>query len=109
LLTLIRRRLQFTHPFRDFVWLLLEWNAALSYSEVPSLVEALADFELYFALTLNTVFIRAKGGYGWLVMFPVPAIEPGWMLYSPSLLPLLWEPQKALPTLMNHHYKADLE
>jgi hypothetical protein len=57
LLTLIRRRLQFTHPFRDFVWLLLEWNAALSYSEVPCLVEALADFELYFALTLNTVFI----------------------------------------------------
>jgi hypothetical protein len=51
LLTLIRRRLQFTHPFRDFVWLLLEWNTALSYSEVPPLVE------LYFALTLNTVFI----------------------------------------------------
>jgi hypothetical protein len=46
LLTLIRRRLQFTHPFRDFVWLLLEWNTALPYSEVPSLAEALADFEL---------------------------------------------------------------
>ena len=84
LLTLIRRRLQFTHPMRDFVWLLLEWNTALSYSEVPSLVETLADFELYFALTLNTVFICAKGGYGWLFMFPAPTVEPEWIFYSSS-------------------------
>jgi hypothetical protein len=63
-LTLIRRRLQLVHPERDFVCDFLEWKARCSYSEFPSLVAPLPAFVTLFGLTLNTVFICAKEGFG---------------------------------------------